>query len=138
MKKKVVALLVMSVMAVSLLMGCGGSSDTKPSDTSNDGTLTEDDITITMMFSRTEAENDFETKVLPALVKEAFPKYNIGSDKAPGRPVLYSSKNKTCIWRMCRYHLSTAQICGSKFSYKPGKSRIFGAGGRFESYGSDW
>ncbi len=71
-KKRVGALLLAGAMSLTALTGCGG-----------DGKKDSDEITITMMYSGTAAENDFETEVLPELVKEKYPNINLEVTKLP-------------------------------------------------------
>lgn len=53
-----------------------------------------EDITITMMFSGTASENDFETQQLPGLVKEAFPNITLEVTKLPDDQYYTALKTK--------------------------------------------
>lgn len=116
MKRKIISLLLTGAMAVAMLAGCGSKnveessapeqsveSDTADaeSDASDAGTeeqadtaLTDEDITITMMYSGTAAENDYETEILPALVKEKFPNITLEVTKLPDENYYTSLKTK--------------------------------------------
>ncbi len=52
------------------------------------------DITLTMMFSGTASENDFETQQLPGLVKEAFPNITLEVTKLPDDQYYTALKTK--------------------------------------------
>ena len=94
--KKVMALVLTGALVVTALTGCKSStSDTGAQpDTSSDGVVTKDNITITMMYSGTVAENDFETEVLPKLVHEAFPNITLEVTKLPDDQYYTSLKTK--------------------------------------------
>lgn len=94
MKRKMISLLLTGAMVVAMLAGCGSKNVEESSapeqsvesdaadagsDAADAGTeeqesaaLTDEEITITMMYSGTAAENDYETEILPALVKRNF------------------------------------------------------------------
>ena len=96
--KKLFALLLVSIMLVGTLSGCSGrkvdgDKNDQPS-TSNDGQVTEEEITITMMYSGVAAENDFETEVLPKLVKKAFPNITLEVTKLPDDQYYTALKTK--------------------------------------------
>lgn len=94
MRKKLCSLLLVGAIAVTMLAGCGGNgqqsntnegndSSEASTDEGTDATMTSDDIVITMMYSGTAAENDFETELLPGLVKDAFPNITLEVTKLP-------------------------------------------------------
>jgi raffinose/stachyose/melibiose transport system substrate-binding protein len=71
------------------------TTDTTQETASNsDGEETGENITITMMYSGTAAENDFETEVLPKLVKEAFPNITLEVTKLPDDQYYTALKTK--------------------------------------------
>lgn len=104
--KKLLALTLAAAMTSVMLTGCGrgntqeaagdsaGNTAVQADASSNDGQLTEDNITITMMYSGTAAENDFHTQVLPGLVKEAFPNITLEVTKLPDDQYYTSLKTK--------------------------------------------
>lgn len=109
MRKKVISLLLVGAMAVSMLAGCGKGEEQKtttdaPSTTEEAGTAedagaadagaTQEDITITMMYSGTAGENDYETEILPGLVKEKFPNVTLEVTKLPDENYYTSLKTK--------------------------------------------
>lgn len=88
--KKVVSVLCVAAMGMSLLAGCGGGGGKEASETAeSSGPYDEQaienagDITITMMVSGVATENDFETEVLPELVKEKWPNVTLEVTKLP-------------------------------------------------------
>lgn len=94
--KKVLALALTGVLVLSALTGCKSSSsgsETKTDSKGNENTA-KDNITITMMYSGTTAENDFETEVLPKLVHEAFPNITLEVTKLPDDQYYTSLKTK--------------------------------------------
>lgn len=99
--KKLTALLCVAAMGTSLLVGCGGKGDSAEGSTpAASGPYDEQaienagDITITMMVSGTAAENDFETEVLPKLVKEKWPNLTLEVTKLPDDNYYTSLKTK--------------------------------------------
>lgn len=77
-------------MTATMLAGCGGggsaeSSSSEASSGPYDEQAIENagDITITMMVSGVATENDFETEVLPQLVKEKWPNVTLEVTKLP-------------------------------------------------------
>lgn len=105
--KKIGALVLAGTMILSSLTACSqktanesSSGDvaqtttTEESTTSSDDTVTTDNITITMMYSGTVAENDFETQVLPELVNEAFPNITLEVTKLPDDQYYTALKTK--------------------------------------------
>lgn len=107
-RKRIGALALTAVMVLSSLTGCSktndaGSNSTTTSDSQvtsdskdskSDGEVTKDNITITMMYSGTAAENDFETEILPKLVKEAFPNITLEVTKLPDDQYYTALKTK--------------------------------------------
>lgn len=88
--KKVVSVLCVAAMGMSLLAGCGGEGGKEASEPAEaSGPYDEQaienagDITITMMVSGVATENDFETEVLPELVKEKWPNVTLEVTKLP-------------------------------------------------------
>lgn len=81
--KKLGALALTGAMAVSMLTGCGGGKK------DDDGK-----ITITMMYSGSVSEDDFETTVLPDLVAKEFPNINLEVEKIPDDQYYTSLKTK--------------------------------------------
>ena len=88
--KKVVSILCVAAMGMSLLAGCGGGGGQEASEPAeSSGPYDEQaienagDITITMMVSGVATENDFETEVLPELVKEKWPNVTLEVTKLP-------------------------------------------------------
>lgn len=94
--KKVLALALTGVLVLSALTGCKSSSSGTETKTDSKGNenATKDNITITMMYSGTTAENDFETEVLPKLVHEAFPNITLEVTKLPDDQYYTSLKTK--------------------------------------------
>lgn len=97
--RKFTALLCTAAVSTAMLAGCGSNADSKKEEASNTKEQTGEgsasgpydkqalenagDITLTMMWSGTEAENDFETTVLPKLVKEKWPNVTLEVTKLP-------------------------------------------------------
>ncbi len=95
--KKNLALVLTVILVMSALTGCKSSSagtGAKTETNSDDKTAVKDNITITMMYSGTAAENDFETEVLPGLVHEAFPNITLEVTKLPDDQYYTSLKTK--------------------------------------------
>lgn len=94
--KKVLALALTGVLVLSALTGCKNSSSGTETKTDSKGNenAAKDNITITMMYSGTTAENDFETEVLPKLVHEAFPNITLEVTKLPDDQYYTSLKTK--------------------------------------------
>lgn len=83
-------MLCVGAMTATMLAGCGGGgSDESSSSEASSGPYDEQaienagDITITMMVSGVATENDFETEVLPQLVKEKWPNVTLEVTKLP-------------------------------------------------------
>lgn len=94
--KKVIALGLVGMLTLSVFGGCGqkGKESGGAPSGSKDGVLTDKDITITMMYSGTAAEDDFETTVLPGLVKKAFPNITLEVTKLPDDQYYTALKTK--------------------------------------------
>lgn len=83
-------MLCVGAMAMTMLAGCGGGSEEENTEQqASSGPYDEQaienagDITITMMVSGVATENDFETEVLPELVKEKWPNVTLEVTKLP-------------------------------------------------------
>ena len=108
MKKKLLATVLTAAMAVSLLAGCGsttqetaqkeeqtGETDAEETEEADNAeTESGEDVTITMMVSGTASENDFETEQLPALIKKKFPNINLEVTKLPDDQYYTTLKTK--------------------------------------------
>lgn len=88
--KRLLSMLCVGAMTATMLAGCGGGgSDESSSSEAPSGPYDEQaienagDITITMMVSGVATENDFETEVLPQLVKEKWPNVTLEVTKLP-------------------------------------------------------
>ncbi len=106
--KKILALALTGSMVLTMLSGCGNSGSTQTAQTDTTQTTAaetktdaaaetgakEENITITMMYSGTVAENDFETTILPNLVKEAFPNITMEVTKLPDDQYYTALKTK--------------------------------------------
>jgi raffinose/stachyose/melibiose transport system substrate-binding protein len=107
--KKISSILLVLTLTMALFAGCGKSDNvnsgvdagtTDNGQTENTGgsedvdSASEGEITITMMYSGTAAENDFETQVLPDLVKKEFPNINLEVTKLPDDQYYTALKTK--------------------------------------------
>lgn len=112
--KKLLSMLCVTAMTASLLAGCGGgggNSDDGGSDEADSGSggsgveelsgtydheaiENAGDITITMMVSGVASENDFDTEVLPELVKAKWPNVTLEVTKLPDDNYYTSLKTK--------------------------------------------
>lgn len=110
-RKKLVTVLTAMVTAVSLLAsGCGSKDEPKEepaatteqtddaaaADDATDGadTASDEDVTITMLFSGVAADDDFETVLLPKLIKEKFPNVTMEVTKLPDDQYYTALKTK--------------------------------------------
>ncbi|WP_022767588.1 ABC transporter substrate-binding protein [Butyrivibrio sp. NC2007] len=107
MKKKMISLLLACSMLGTLITGCGSAepatsdsgaatqqtTETAKADTS-DNASSDEQITLTMMFSGVATEGDFETEVLPKLVKEKFPNIDLEVTKLPDDQYYTALKTK--------------------------------------------
>jgi len=95
--KKLLSLMLATIFLIAALAGCGQGSDSGSDAGGEDSavnTSSDGEITITMMYSGTAAENDFETEILPGLVKEAFPNINLEVTKLPDDQYYTALKTK--------------------------------------------
>lgn len=99
--KKILTLALTGILVVSALTGCKSTSSGNGTDTgsntntgSGDKGGSKENITITMMYSGTTAENDFETEILPKLVHDAFPNITLEVTKLPDDQYYTSLKTK--------------------------------------------
>lgn len=95
--RKILSLAVVFALTVSTLTACGskGNEGNKnTSETKGDEKVTEENITLTMMYSGVQSENDFETEVLPKLVKEKFPNITLEVTKLPDDQYYTALKTK--------------------------------------------
>ncbi|BCJ99165.1 ABC transporter substrate-binding protein [Anaerocolumna chitinilytica] len=105
--RKFAAIFMMFALMVTALAGCSqksGNTGTTGTDTSATGNTagtdtsatdaSAKDITITMMLSGTQADNDFETEQLPKLVKEKFPNITLEVTKLPDDQYYTTLKTK--------------------------------------------
>lgn len=105
--KKILSLIFALVMVTSLFAGCGNNAQNETDGTENpangadtaggyDHQAIENagEITITMMVSGTAYENDFETEVLPRLIKEKWPNVTLEVTKLPDDNYYTSLKTK--------------------------------------------
>ena len=93
-KKKVIAFLCAAAMTVGMLAGCGSTGNDGKSEDPETNSSSEEgynkqaleeagDITLTMMVSGVETDNDFETQILPEMVKEKWPNVTLEVTKLP-------------------------------------------------------
>ena len=104
--EKILALVLALVMVIGLFAGCGNNqNENNDSPKSTDAASTADgydhqaienagEITITMMVSGTAYENDFETEILPRLIKEKWPNVTLEVTKLPDDNYYTSLKTK--------------------------------------------
>lgn len=130
--RKVVALFCAAAMTMGLLAGCGSSSDSGDSsdDTEESAVVSSDepydeeaienagDITITMMVSGTATDNDFETEVLPELVKEKWPNVTLEVTKLPDDNYYTSLKTKLASGECPDIILTQPMYAGSNSCYQ--------------------
>lgn len=106
--KKITSAICIGALAVSMMAGCGSDPAKDTASTNNQSETAKDseapaptteagnsgtydaqalenagDITITMMVSGTEVENDFETEILPELVHKKWPNVTLEVTKLP-------------------------------------------------------
>ena len=104
-QKKLFALLVASAMMVSSFAGCSGGASASSavastgassaaSQAQNSTAATGQNTTITMMVSGTAQPNDFETQILPKLVKQKFPNITLEVTKLPDDQYYTALKTK--------------------------------------------
>lgn len=104
--KKIVSLFLLSILIITMSAGCSQEKSVSEGDSSESANVEasggsedkeetgDEEITITMMYSGTAAENDFETEVLPALVHEAFPNITLEVTKLPDDQFYTTLKTK--------------------------------------------
>lgn len=103
--KRIVSMCCVVALAVSMLAGCGGGSKSEKSGGKADPASSSGpydhkaiekagDITLTMMVSGVATDNDFETEVLPKLVKKKWPNVTLEVTKLPDDNYYTSLKTK--------------------------------------------
>jgi raffinose/stachyose/melibiose transport system substrate-binding protein len=103
--KKLIALLLASLMAMTLLAACGGtpasttdsgSGPAAPAGSADSAPAADngDKATITIMYSGTVQENDFETETMPVLVEAKFPRLKLEVTKLPDEQYYTALKTK--------------------------------------------
>jgi raffinose/stachyose/melibiose transport system substrate-binding protein len=105
--KKLLSLILIIALISSSFLGCSiKTSNSDPNNTktnikpeltdagAGDLGITEENITISMMYSGVITEGDFETEILPALVKEKFPNINLEVTKLPDDQYYTALKTK--------------------------------------------
>lgn len=122
--KKLISLLCVGAMSAAMLAGCGGGgSDSGSGGGESSGPYDReaienaDDITITMMVSGVATENDFETEVLPALVKEKWPNVTLEVTKLPDDNYYTSLKTKLASGECPDIILTQPMYAGSNSCY---------------------
>lgn len=88
--KRIVSVILAMVMSMVVLTGCGGND----SDSSGHGSEENGEITITMLFSGVATEDDFQTEILPKLVKEKFSNINLEVTELPDDQYYTALKTK--------------------------------------------
>lgn len=94
-KASIVSFVLIVIMAI--LTGCSGGEKNKKEETEpvqDTQKESEEDIVITMMFSGTVTDNDFETVLLPKLVKEKMPNVTLEVTKLPDDQYYTALKTK--------------------------------------------
>ena len=105
--KKWSALLLAGILAITSLCGCGNNTNENTSTEASHSSVEENNtsagnstssdtekVVITMMFSGTTTEHDFETEILPALVEEHFPNVKLEVTKLPDDQYYTALKTK--------------------------------------------
>lgn len=95
--KRLLSLGLVLGLTVGAVAGCGSKgneADTNTAEKKEDGKVTEENITLTMMYSGVQTENDFETEVLPKLIKEKFPNITLEVTKLPDDQYYTALKTK--------------------------------------------
>lgn len=94
--KKIHALCLAGALSALAFAGCSStqSSSSQTSSSSASEEAAGGKVTITMMYSGTVAENDFETQVLPELVKKTFPNITLEVTKLPDDQYYTALKTK--------------------------------------------
>lgn len=124
--KKLLALLCTATMATAMFAGCGSKEseeESSASKTESSGPYDHEaienagDITITMMVSGVATENDFETEVLPELVKEKWPNVTLEVTKLPDDNYYTSLKTKLASGECPDIILTQPMYAGSNSCY---------------------
>lgn len=124
--KKLLALLCTATMATAMFAGCGSKEseeESSASTTESSGPYDREaienagDITITMMVSGVATENDFETEVLPELVKEKWPNVTLEVTKLPDDNYYTSLKTKLASGECPDIILTQPMYAGSNSCY---------------------
>lgn len=135
--KKLFSMLCVTAMTVSLLAGCGGGGGNSDAggneevDAGSSGSGVEElsgtydheaienagDITLTMMVSGVASENDFETEVLPKLIKEKWPNVTLEVTKLPDDNYYTSLKTKLASGECPDIILAQPMYAGSNSCY---------------------
>lgn len=124
--KKLLALLCTATMATAMFAGCGSKEseeESSASTTESSGPYDHEaienagDITITMMVSGVATENDFETEVLPELVKEKWPNVTLEVTKLPDDNYYTSLKTKLASGECPDIILTQPMYAGSNSCY---------------------
>lgn len=100
--RKELSFILIGLLTMILFTGCGKNEEGTDSKTtagavevtSDSDESADEEIVITMMYSGTVAENDFETEVLPMLVKEVFPNVTLEVTKLPDDQYYTALKTK--------------------------------------------
>lgn len=93
--KRAAALVLAGLMTAMSLSACGGNGNESSATTGGDTTQTsEKKITITMMLSGTEVENDFHTQLLPDLISKEYPNISLEVTKLPDDQYYTALKTK--------------------------------------------
>lgn len=113
-------------MATAMFAGCGSKEseeESSASKTESSGPYDHEaienagDITITMMVSGVATENDFETEVLPELVKEKWPNVTLEVTKLPDDNYYTSLKTKLASGECPDIILTQPMYAGSNSCY---------------------
>lgn len=126
--KAVASMCLAAVLAGSMLTGCGGAKETKETqkteaNTKSTGVYDHEaienagDITLTMMVSGVATENDFDTEVLPKLVKEKWPNVTLEVTKLPDDNYYTSLKTKLASGECPDIILTQPMYAGSNSCY---------------------
>ncbi len=105
--KKLLSVMLLLALISSSFLGCTNKASNSDPDSivtkgepeatniaAEDKGLTEDHITISMMYSGVITEDDFETEILPTLVKEKFPNITLEVSKLPDDQYYTALKTK--------------------------------------------
>lgn len=123
--KKLVSMLCVASMTAAMLAGCGGGTDKEEESSKAESSGPYDheaienagDITLTMMVSGVATENDFETEVLPELVKEKWPNVTLEVTKLPDDNYYTSLKTKLASGECPDIILTQPMYAGSNSCY---------------------